>query len=131
MAAQQHSSELAGDRLTALGAVHCSYPLLSHSDLVELHPMSLLFCTHLTVQEQCPDAIAVLVANKTDRISERAVQTAEGAAFASANDMMFFEVSAKSGANVSALFTALAEKLVEQSRDANRGITGMGHTAYG
>ena len=39
----------------------------------------------------------VLVANKSDLLSERQVSTEEGQAFARQNDLVYFETSAKTG----------------------------------
>lgn len=79
-------------------------------------------------QEQCPEALLVLVANKCDVApEERAVSPAEGASLAQGEGLSHYhEVSAKTGAGVHEMFSAVAGALVAAARDA------AGHaTAYG
>lgn len=69
-------------------------------------------------REQCPDALAVLVANKVDvPLALRAVPDAEGEAFAAAHELLFRAVSAKTGEGVAELFGAVAAALAEAGRD--------------
>jgi GTPase SAR1 family protein len=68
--------------------------------------------------DACPDALAVIVANKADVNAEaRVVPAADGAALAAARGLPFFEVSAKSGANVDKLFAHVAQTLVTARRN--------------
>ena len=54
----------------------------------------------------------MLVANKTDLESKRAVTYDEGFNCAKRNGLLFMECSAKSGQNIDALFCTLAEAIV-------------------
>ena len=68
--------------------------------------------------DACPDALAVIVANKADVNAEaRVVSAADGAALAAARGLPFFEVSAKSGANIDELFAHVAQTLVTARRN--------------
>ena len=68
--------------------------------------------------DACPDALAVIVANKADVNAEaRVVSAADGAALAAARGLPFFEVSAKSGYNVEELFAHVAQTLVTARRN--------------
>eukprot|EP01116_Phalansterium_solitarium_P001223 TRINITY_DN1099_c0_g1_i1.p2 TRINITY_DN1099_c0_g1~~TRINITY_DN1099_c0_g1_i1.p2 ORF type:complete len:197 (+),score=90.69 TRINITY_DN1099_c0_g1_i1:108-698(+) len=53
------------------------------------------------------NVVKILIGNKSDLDGQRQVQTSEGQAFAAANGLLFFETSAKSGANVAAAFDAV------------------------
>ena len=58
----------------------------------------------------------VVAANKCDD-SRVAVSPQEGAEFARTNGCVFFEVSAKTGSNIDAMFTCLAELMVRRAID--------------
>ncbi|KAK4693138.1 hypothetical protein P7C70_g8985, partial [Phenoliferia sp. Uapishka_3] len=67
----------------------------------------------LELQRQAdPQIIVCLAGNKLDLAStQRAVTTEEAQAFANAENLLFFEVSAKSAEGVEGLFAAIADKL--------------------
>ncbi|KAL7109681.1 hypothetical protein ACP275_06G189800 [Erythranthe tilingii] len=60
-----------------------------------------------------PDCIKILVGNKVDRDSERAVSREEGIALALEHKCLFFECSAKTQANVKQCFKELTVKIME------------------
>jgi len=53
-----------------------------------------------------------LVGNKVDLESERVIKTDSGKALADKHAIMFFETSAKTGADVDKFFEAVARKLI-------------------
>ena len=53
----------------------------------------------------------MLVGNKTDLPAERKVSVEEGVEKANAEDVLFYETSAKAGYNIKAFFRKLAEAL--------------------
>ena len=55
--------------------------------------------------------LLILAGNKTDLDHHRQVSTAEGQEYAEKMNLLFFETSAKSGANIKSLFNELAKKL--------------------
>jgi len=57
--------------------------------------------------------VRALLANKIDLASERKVDHSKAEAFAQENDMLFAEVSAKSGDGITQIFQAIAQKLAE------------------
>ncbi len=57
--------------------------------------------------------VQVLVGNKSDCTTSRAVSTQEGQDFAAAHELTFFESSARTHSNVRELYLALAQKLSE------------------
>ncbi|KAK4800019.1 hypothetical protein SAY86_025384 [Trapa natans] len=59
------------------------------------------------------DCVKMLVGNKVDRVSERAVSTEEGLALAKTLGSLFLECSAKTRANVEHCFKELAFKIME------------------
>ena len=72
----------------------------------------------------------MLVGNKRDLGQQRMVETAEGAAYAEENGLLFKEASAKSREDVNDLFLDLARNL---PRDQVAGLNGIrpGHSASG
>lgn len=61
------------------------------------------------------NTVLALVGNKADiPDDERVVSSQEGARVAKANNMLFFEVSAKTGKSINELFSEVAEELVKQ-----------------
>ena len=63
-----------------------------------------------------PGQLVALVANKNDLGASRTVTSDSGAQFAEAEDIEFFEVSAKTGDGVDQLFRALGERVPEIER---------------
>jgi len=58
-----------------------------------------------------PNAIVALAGNKFDRQQNRQVERDEAATYATENDLLFFETSAKTNMNVTEIFYEIAEKL--------------------
>lgn len=65
-----------------------------------------------------------LVGNKTDLESERVIKTDSGKSLADKHSIMFFETSAKTGAEVDKFFEAVARKLIGGSPSADNKPTG-------
>ncbi|KAJ2332070.1 GTP-binding protein of the rab/ypt, partial [Coemansia sp. RSA 2681] len=64
------------------------------------------------LQRQADSNIVIALAgNKTDLADRRTVSKEEGAAYAAASGLLFFETSAQSGENVGELFEKLAKKI--------------------
>jgi Ras-related protein Rab-18 len=59
------------------------------------------------------DAVKIVVGNKCDKESERAVMKAEGMAFAKKNGCLFLECSAKARISVKEIFDELLQAIVE------------------
>ena len=57
------------------------------------------------------EVLLVLVGNKADLADRRQVSTEEGQEYANQKNLMFFETSAKTGANIKTLFNEMAKKL--------------------
>ncbi|PIN04742.1 GTPase Rab18, small G protein superfamily [Handroanthus impetiginosus] len=70
-----------------------------------------------------PDCIKILVGNKVDRDSEKAVTTEEGIALAREHDCLFLECSAKTQTNVKQCFTDLTLKMLEVPSLLEKGST--------
>ena len=69
-------------------------------------------------KSQSPKTILmVLVGNKTDLDSDRAVSFEEGEEFAKANGLQFFETSAKTGSNIDNVFVESAKIIAEKIND--------------
>jgi len=58
-----------------------------------------------------PNIVIALVGNKLDLASKRQVPTDDAQAYADENNLLFMETSAKTGVNVTEVFTAIAQKL--------------------
>lgn len=59
------------------------------------------------------NVVKLLVGNKSDLVSERAVSTADGEALARSKGMLFLETSARSGDNVKQAFEEVCAKILE------------------
>ena len=58
-----------------------------------------------------PDMIIALAGNKSDMESKRQIEFEEVSAYAKENNLLHFETSAKTGANIKELFTEIATKI--------------------
>lgn len=65
-------------------------------------------------------AVRIVVGNKVDEESARAVSTSEGKAFAANNNCAFLETSAKWGENVQGAFEQLVRQIVAQGQSQRR-----------
>jgi Ras-related protein Rab-18 len=69
------------------------------------------------IEMYCPgggtNVVKLLVGNKTDLASDRAVSTKEGEAWARSKGMLFLESSAKNAENVKAVFEEAVQKILE------------------
>lgn len=68
-----------------------------------------------------PNIVIALAGNKCDLEARRAVPIEEAQAYADETGLLFFETSAKSGTNVSELFTSIARKMPLEQLAAKRG----------
>ncbi|KAJ6784114.1 hypothetical protein PWT90_08959 [Aphanocladium album] len=98
-------------------------------------PTSLIKAKHWVAELQrqaSPGIVIALVGNKLDLASEssgddddsgdaRKVSTEEAKAYAEEESLLFFETSAKTGVNVSEVFTAIANAIPETSLKSARG----------
>ncbi len=110
-------------------------------------PTSLVKAKHWVAELQrqaSPGIVIALVGNKLDLASEtngaddgddgddsgdaRKVPTEEAKAYAEEESLLFFETSAKTGVNVSEVFTAIANAIPETSLKSARGA-GTGNAA--
>jgi len=67
----------------------------------------------------------ILIGNKADMNDQRQVSQQEGSHFATANNMPFFECSAKSGYNVDEAFVAIANNLMNRQDLLSQSSGGM------
>jgi Ras-related protein Rab-1A len=86
---------------------------------------SLSYWTSAIKESGAPNACIVLVGNKADLTDRCEVATEEAECFARKHDMMFFEVSGRTGLNVETLFTSLAKAMLlkfhpKQAEDRER-----------
>lgn len=101
-------------------------------------PTSLIKAKHWVAELQrqaSPGIVIALVGNKLDLASDgaesgddasdaRKVPTEEAKAYAEEESLLFFETSAKTGVNVTEVFTAIANAIPETSLKSTRGATG-------
>jgi len=71
-----------------------------------------------------PDAVKLVIGNKLDRESERAVSRADGVAFARQHGALFLEVSAKSSVGVQEAFAELVQRVAESPAMLSAGTGG-------
>jgi len=71
-------------------------------------------------RQASPNIVIALVGNKLDLSSKRAVSSEDAQAYADENGLLFMETSAKSGLNVTEVFTAIAQKLPKNEASRNR-----------
>ena len=64
-------------------------------------------------EREAPDSLVCLVANKVDLEETRQVSMQEGQNLAEKLNIMYMEVSAKSGFQIGKLFSALGRRLLE------------------
>lgn len=64
------------------------------------------------------DIVIMIAGNKCDMESSRRVPKKEAEAFAKANNALHYLVSAKSGANITELFTQLANSITELKKNS-------------
>lgn len=67
-------------------------------------------------RETYVDSIYVLIGNKSDISTDRAVETSELESYAREKDIMFFECSAKTGENVQNIFTSAVHEYLNRSK---------------
>ena len=106
----------------AAAALIC-YDITCHESFENLHSWL----------EECktngnPEMTLVLVGNKIDLGDNREVSTEEGQAFATENDMLFFETSAKTSERVGELFQKSATKIYEKVKS---GVIDPKNESYG
>lgn len=69
------------------------------------------------INQFCPekgkDIVKLLVGNKTDKVSDRAVSTKDGEAFARSKGMLFLESSALNAENVKQVFEEVVQKILD------------------
>ena len=73
--------------------------------------LSEVWLREVNMYSTVPDCVKLVIANKVDRESERAVTRAEGVAFARAHGCLFMEVSAKSRLGVQEAFAELVQRV--------------------
>lgn len=71
-----------------------------------------------------PDALVMVIGNKSDLDEARVVTTAEGEALAEKHGFLFMETSAKNSRNVERAFTELVKNIYEFKKNGPRGNDG-------
>eukprot|EP01101_Sappina_pedata_P010993 TRINITY_DN70_c0_g1_i1.p2 TRINITY_DN70_c0_g1~~TRINITY_DN70_c0_g1_i1.p2 ORF type:complete len:221 (-),score=91.35 TRINITY_DN70_c0_g1_i1:105-767(-) len=79
-------------------------------------------------QHASSEMVILLIGNKNDLESKRAVSYEEGAQFARENDLIFLETSAKTSANVEEAFLTTAKKIYQKIED---GVFDVTNEAFG
>ena len=70
------------------------------------------------------DVAKILVGNKCDREDEKVITTEMGKELADEYGLKFFETSAKSGLNISELFTDIAQSIIKSKPAMGEGSSG-------
>ncbi|KAL7004603.1 GTP-binding protein of the rab/ypt [Cystobasidiomycetes sp. EMM_F5] len=73
-----------------------------------------------------PQIVVALIGNKSDLSERRAVETEDAQRYADEESLLFFETSAKTADNVSAVFEAIAKKLPLEKPKPARAQAGAG-----
>ncbi len=113
-------------------------------------PTSLIKAKHWVAELQrqaSPGIVIALVGNKLDLTNDgaeggdsaggddsgdaRKVPTEEAKAYAEEESLLFFETSAKTGVNVTEVFTAIANAIPETSLKSSRGAAGANASSRG
>nr|XP_035123066.1 ras-related protein Rab-5C-like [Callithrix jacchus] len=81
-------------------------------------------CVKELQRQASPNIVIVLVGNKADLASKRAVEFQEAQAYADDNSLLFMETSAKTAMNVNEIFTAIAKKLPKNKPQNAAGASG-------
>jgi small GTP-binding protein len=82
-----------------------------------------LWVKELREQQGSGPCVIILTGNKKDLQSERAIPLEEGMAYATDNDLVFFETSAKTAENVTEVFYEIAKRLpVKEDKAKPAGI---------
>ncbi|KAJ4858439.1 ras family domain-containing protein [Trichoderma breve] len=92
-------------------------------------PTSLVKARHWVAELQrqaSPGIVIALVGNKLDLAGESNVSTEEAQSYAEEESLLFFETSAKTGHNVTEVFTAIANAIPETSLKSARGAGAAG-----
>lgn len=111
-AGQERFRSLVGNYFNGAKAVIIVYSITSKESFKSLSGSHRTTCWLDLVKQKCPgDAIVVIVGNKCDLDASREVTYEEGKEIADSKNALFFEASAKTGENVTKVFTAIANHL--------------------
>lgn len=82
--------------------------------------------TELREHANNKDIVIMIAGNKCDMESSRRVPKKEAENFAKANNALHYLVSAKSGANITELFTELGNSIFESKKNSEKVLIGKG-----
>ena len=94
------------------------YDITDKDSLVHLNFWSAQIQLNAPEKSKC-----VLVGNKCDLESARAVSTEEGKMYAEKNKIKFFETSAKDGTNINEVFEYIANEIYKEQKMEMRSVT--------